>query len=65
MQGEHPDRPPYEVQLNDETLRDGLQSPSARTPNLEEMITHLHNCAAVGIHCLLYTSDAADDSVLV
>jgi len=52
VKGEAPPRPPYEVQLNDETLRDGLQSPSARTPTLEEMITHLHNCAAVGIHAL-------------
>ncbi|MHC4970986.1 MAG: LeuA family protein, partial [Planctomycetota bacterium] len=38
--------------LNDETLRDGLQSPSAATPTLDEMIAHLHNCAAVGIHAL-------------
>lgn len=51
-QGEHPGKPPQTIYLNDETLRDGLQSPSAATPKLEEMITHLHNCAAVGIHAL-------------
>ncbi len=52
LHGEHPPRPPQRIFLNDETLRDGLQSPSAATPPLEEMVTHLHNCAAVGIHAL-------------
>ena len=52
VEGEHPPRPPQEIHLNDETLRDGLQSPSAATPTLEEMITHLHNCSSVGIHAL-------------
>ncbi|MGQ0612608.1 MAG: LeuA family protein [Planctomycetaceae bacterium] len=52
LHGEHPPRPPHPILLNDETLRDGLQSPSAATPPLEEMVTHLHNCAAVGIHAL-------------
>ena len=50
--GEFPPKPPQEIHLNDETLRDGLQSPSASTPALEQMIPHLHNCAAVGIHAL-------------
>jgi isopropylmalate/homocitrate/citramalate synthase len=50
--GACPPKPPQILHLNDETLRDGLQSPSAKTPSIEEMITHLHNCAAVGIHAL-------------
>ena len=52
VRGPHPAKPPQTIYLNDETLRDGLQSPSAATPNLDEMVTHLHNCAAVGIHAL-------------
>lgn len=52
LKGEHPERPPQTIYLNDETLRDGLQSPSAATPTLDGMIQHLHNCAAVGIHAL-------------
>ena len=52
VHGEHPEKPPQKILLNDETLRDGLQSPSARTPPLEDMVAHLHNCAAVGIHAL-------------
>jgi 2-isopropylmalate synthase len=52
LKGDHPERPPQKIYLNDETLRDGLQSPSAATPTLDEMIRHLHNCAAVGIHAL-------------
>jgi 2-isopropylmalate synthase len=47
--GAHPRRPGRPIHLNDETLRDGLQSPSAATPSMDEMIAHLHNCAAVGI----------------
>jgi 2-isopropylmalate synthase len=50
--GACPPRPPQKIHLNDETLRDGLQSPSAKTPSIEDMVTHLHNCAAVGIHAL-------------
>ncbi len=52
LKGDHPPRPPQTIHLNDETLRDGLQSPSAATPRLDEMVAHLHNCAAVGIHAL-------------
>jgi len=52
LKGDHPPRPPRKIHLNDETLRDGLQSPSAATPRLDEMVQHLHNCAAVGIHAL-------------
>jgi isopropylmalate/homocitrate/citramalate synthase len=35
--------------LDDETLRDGLQSPSVRTPSIEERIGILHRMDALGI----------------
>src|SRR5215471_4632784 len=40
------------VLLNDETLRDGLQSPSVRDPSIEEKISILHLMEALGIHSL-------------
>jgi 2-isopropylmalate synthase len=52
VHGDYPPRPPQRIFLNDETLRDGLQSPSAKTPAIDDMIAHLHNCAAVGIQAL-------------
>jgi 2-isopropylmalate synthase len=47
-----PARPPR-VMLNDETLRDGLQSPSVRTPTIDQKINILHLIDSLGI-------DAAD-----
>jgi len=41
-------RPPVAM-LDDETLRDGLQSPSVRTPTIEEKISILHHMDALGI----------------
>jgi 2-isopropylmalate synthase len=41
--------PPSTVMLDDETLRDGLQSPSVRTPGIEEKIRILHLIDALGI----------------
>lgn len=38
------------VQLDDETLRDGLQSPSAQDPPIEEKIGILHLMEGLGIH---------------
>ena len=38
--------------LNDESLRDGLQSPSVRDPSIEEKIEILHLMEAVGINML-------------
>src|ERR1700752_3077073 len=35
--------------LDDETLRDGLQSPSVRTPTIDEKIDILHHMDALGI----------------
>src|SRR3954468_17571917 len=44
--------PSKPVLLNDETLRDGLQSPSVRDPSIEEKIQILHLMEAVGIQSL-------------
>jgi isopropylmalate/homocitrate/citramalate synthase len=38
------------VELDDETLRDGLQSPSVRDPDIGEKIRILHLMDALGIH---------------
>jgi 2-isopropylmalate synthase len=43
-----PARPPL-VMLDDETLRDGLQSPSVRTPSIEQKIRILHLIDSLGI----------------
>src|SRR5262245_10316294 len=40
------------VLLKDETLRDGLQSPSVRDPIIEEKIEILHLMEALGINSL-------------
>ena len=37
------------VELDDETLRDGLQSPSVRTPSIEDKLRILHYMAELGI----------------
>ena len=37
-----PEHPGYELKLNDETLRDGLQSPSITDPPIEDKIKILH-----------------------
>ncbi len=43
-----PQRPPLVI-LNDETLRDGLQSPSVRSPTIDQKIRILHLIDALGI----------------
>ena len=45
-------RPTGRVLLNDETLRDGLQSPSVRDPSIAEKIQILHLMEALGINSL-------------
>lgn len=40
------------VELNDETLRDGLQSPSVISPPIEKKIEILHLMEALGIHAV-------------
>src|SRR5437868_1140524 len=44
--------PTRAVSLNDETLRDGLQSPSVRDPSIAEKIEILHLMEALGIDSL-------------
>ena len=41
--------PTFRVQLDDETLRDGLQSPSVRTPPIEDKLRILHLMERLGI----------------
>ena len=43
-----PERPPL-VMLNDETLRDGLQSPSVRAPAIDQKLHILHLLDRIGI----------------
>src|SRR5262249_35224771 len=45
-------RPMGRVLLNDETLRDGLQSPSVRDPLTDEKLNILHLMEALGINSL-------------
>jgi isopropylmalate/homocitrate/citramalate synthase len=45
-------RPTGHVLLNDETLRDGLQSPSVRDPSIQEKLPILHLMEALGINSL-------------
>lgn len=47
--GERWERPPFRIQFDDETLRDGLQSPSVRSPSIEEKIEVLHLMERLGI----------------
>ena len=44
-----PAHAPGPVQLDDETLRDGLQSPSVRTPSIEQKVDLLRRMDALGI----------------
>jgi len=44
--------PPGPVLLNDETLRDGLQSPSVRDPTIEQKIEILYLMESIGINSL-------------
>jgi isopropylmalate/homocitrate/citramalate synthase len=48
--GSPPARP--RVEVNDETLRDGLQSPSARAPSINDKLRILHLLAGLGIDAL-------------
>jgi len=45
-------KPAGPVLINDETLRDGLQSPSVRDPSIAEKIEIIHLMEALGIHSL-------------
>jgi 2-isopropylmalate synthase len=48
--GRDANEPAKPIELNDETLRDGLQSPSAISPPIEKKVEILHLMEAVGIH---------------
>ena len=47
--GERWEKPAFKVQFDDETLRDGLQSPSVRTPTIEQKLEILHLMDRLGI----------------
>src|SRR5205085_9659537 len=46
---EQPPLPLRRIEFDDETLRDGLQSPSVTDPSIEEKIRILHYMNAIGI----------------
>ena len=55
---------PHDLWFDDETLRDGLQSPSARNPSIEqkiELIDYMENLGIQKVDCLLYTSPSPRD----
>jgi 2-isopropylmalate synthase len=47
--GERWDKPPFRIQFDDETLRDGLQSPSVKSPRIEDKLAILHLMDRLGI----------------
>ena len=49
VEGEQPARPKRKVEFDDETLRDGLQSPSVTDPSIEDKLRILHYMNAIGI----------------
>jgi len=62
--GEESIAAPGTVEIDDETLRDGLQSPSVRQPNLDEKLDILHRIAGLGIHAADIGYPGADPVVL-
>jgi len=49
LAGERWEPPPYRIRLDDETLRDGLQSPSVRSPAIADKLRILHLMDRLGI----------------
>jgi 2-isopropylmalate synthase len=47
--GERWERPPFRIQFDDETLRDGLQSPSVKSPPIEDKLAILHLMNRLGV----------------
>jgi 2-isopropylmalate synthase len=47
--GERYEHPAFRIQFDDETLRDGLQSPSVKSPPIEDKIRLLHLMDSLGI----------------
>ncbi len=44
-----PERPPHPVTIHDETLRDGIQGPSVRDPDIEVKLRFLHLADQLGV----------------
>ncbi|HEX7809708.1 MAG TPA: LeuA family protein [Thermoanaerobaculia bacterium] len=49
VDGEQASRPARKIEFDDETLRDGLQSPSVTDPSIEEKLRILHYMNEIGI----------------
>jgi len=49
VMGDLPRRPSAKIEFDDETLRDGLQSPSVTDPQIEEKVRILHYMNEVGV----------------
>ena len=49
VSGEQAARPSRKIEFDDETLRDGLQSPSVTDPSIEDKLRILHYMHAIGI----------------
>ena len=49
VDGEQPAKPARRIEFDDETLRDGLQSPSVTDPSIEDKLRILHYMHAIGI----------------
>ena len=47
--GEQPPRPTRKIEFDDETLRDGLQSPSVTDPSIDDKLRILHFMHAIGV----------------
>ena len=47
--GERWEKPAFKIQFDDETLRDGLQSPSVQSPSIERKIELLHLMDRLGL----------------
>ncbi len=47
--GSPPEKPARKIEFDDETLRDGLQSPSVTTPTIDEKVKILHLMDALGL----------------
>src|SRR3984893_683506 len=47
--GDAPPRPAHPVSIHDETLRDGIQGPSVRDPDIEHKLRFLHLADELGV----------------
>src|SRR5262245_18720095 len=50
LAGEVPLKPAYPIEFDDETLRDGLQSPSVVSPSIDDKVKLVHLMDRLGIH---------------